>query len=810
MVYHTFSLTALGLFSCALLASAQPNPVSVVKNNHLVLPAAKLLTNGLPGLSGPPANLMVGSVQSSSAQGGTVSLVASQMWERRYNGPANNEDQALAVTTDKDGNILVGGYSTGTGFTLDFATIKYTPDGVGLWTNRYDGPEHGQDKIETVATDGSGAVYVSGESGSGLTTIKYSSDGTTVWTNNYTNSLAGNLYFQDFTVGNDGSAYLLPSDIDSDSFITVKYDVNGNPAWTNVFKSSPTSTEIPSAVAVDATGNIFVTGGSFDGTFKFLTIEYASDGSLLWINPYSLVGSESADRVIVDPQGNVIVAGDSQGGTAQHAYVIVKYSNSGTLLWTNIVPAAAYVGGGVPQITTDSAGNVLIVGATFGAGQATADYTAIKFSSAGVPVWTNRFFDSNSGTAGLYGAATDNAGNLYYAINSASPNGTNYNYVTLKYAASGTAVWTNRYNSPANGPDLPRAMTVDKAGGVYVTGTSSSTNNSNFGPLDWSTIKYADNLRYIPPANFVGQDTITFTAFDSLGNSAIGTLTVNVLPEPIGVVVPNAYTNVFGNIGVNTLVRGTNSPRTFQMQFTPAALGGLPVGARITGLAFRLYTNNTADFPSTTTSWSDYEVTLAQAANPIASMSTTFQANLLNPVLVKSGPISLGTATFTSGQNPDPFATMLLFDTPYVYQGGDLMMHFTHTGSDSALTAFLDGANVAAPGYGTSFRALSATNNSAASGTANAAITIVEILFTPTIIQAISQATINATNQLIISGGGGIVGGTYRILTSTNPALPADQWMPIATNQFGTGGGFSFTNVIPAGIPGQFFRVVIP
>ena len=168
------------------------------------------------------------------------------------------------------------------------------------------------------------------------------------------------------------------------------------------------------------------------------------------------------------------------------------------------------------------------------------------------------------------------------------------------------------------------------------TRTSSSTNNSNFGPLDWATIKYADNLRYVPPANFVGQDTITFTAFDSAGNSAIGTVTVNVLPDPIGVVVPSAYSSAAGNGGVNTLVRSTNAPRTFQMQFTPAALGGLPIGARITALAFRLFTNSAADFPSTTTSWSDYEVTLAQAANPITSMSTNFLANLLNPVLVKS------------------------------------------------------------------------------------------------------------------------------------------------------------------------------
>ena len=729
------------------------------------------------------------------------------MWERSYNGPASNEDQALAVTTDKDGNIIVGGYSSGVGSSIDYLTIKYTPDGVGLWTNRYDGPDHGYDKIEAITTDGSGGVYVSGESGSGITTIKYAPDGTPIWSNNYTNYVSEPPLLNSLAADTNGNVYMLPFEADANTFITVKYDLNGHPAWTNVFQSAPTSTDNAASIAVDSTGNIIVNGGSFDsGTSTILTIKYASDGSPLWTNRYSLVGSESGGRVLVDSQGNIIVLGDSQGGTAQHRYVLVEYSNSGALLWTNSVATAAFEGGGAPQIATDAAGNVFLVGLTPGLAAPTADFTSFKFSNTGVPVWTNRFVDPNSGTPTLVGTATDNAGNLYWSVGSASPNGTNYNYVTLKYAATnGTAVWTNRYNGSANGSDLPRAMTVDKAGGVYVTGASSSAVASSFAALDWATLKYADYLRYVPPANFVGQDTITFTAFDSLGNSATAAVTVNVLSPPMAVVAPNNYTNTSGNGGLNTLVRSTNNPRTYQMQFTPDALGGLPIGARITGLGFRLRPSEIADFPSNTTSWSDYEMTLAQAANPIDSMSTTFQANLLNPVLVKSGPLSIGPATFTTGQNPNPFATMIVFDTPYVYQGGDLMMNFMHTGSDSAATALLDALGPTVPGYGTSFRALSATTFDATDGFANSPLTIVEIVFTPNITQTISQSA----NQIIISGGGGLAGKTYEILSTTNIALPANQWTPIVTNQFVAGGGFGYTNAIQPNSPARFFRVVV-
>jgi hypothetical protein len=807
MGYGFFYMTALGLLTGVVMVSAQPAPITTSNNSNLVFAASTLLTNGLPGLSGPPVTLMVATVQSNSAQGGVVSLVTSQPWVSRYNGAANNEDQAYAIVADRDGNIIVGGYSYVIGGGVDYLTIKYTPNGMGLWTNRYDGPEHGTDQIKSVAVDGSGGVYVAGLSGTNIVTIKYTSGGVPVWTNTYgtTNSF---LFFGGIAVDNNGNAYMLPNDFDSASFITVKYDMNGNPAWTNFFKSSPTSTEIPSDLAVDSAGNIFVTGSSFDsssGASTFLTIKYAGDGSALWTNRYSLVGLEDASRVIVDPQGNVIVVGNSQGGTPQQKHPLVKYSNLGAPLWTNIIAGPGYSGGGVPEIATDAAGNVFLVAGTPGA--STADYTTVKYSSTGLPLWTNRFVDPNAGTEAMFGAATDNAGNLYWSIESASPSGTNYNYVTLKYAASGAAIWTNRYNGPANASDTPRAMTVDKAGGVYVTGTSSSGGTS-FGALDWATVKYADNLRYVPPPNFVGQDTLTFTAFDSFGNSATGTVVINVLAgpaAPTAVVAPDDYTSAAGNTGLNTLVRSIGAPRTYQMQFTPDALGGLPAGARITQLLFRVSTSTAANFPVATVTWSDYEVTLAQAANPISSMSATFQANLRNPALVKNGALSIGANQFTAGGNPNPFGTLVVLDTPYVYQGGDLVMQFTHSGSDSTNTAFLDGASTSSPGYGTSFRALSANTFGATSGTA-ASVTIVEIVFTPTITQTIAHTG----NQVILNGTGGLAGAPYRILTSTNVTFPLVQWTPVVTNHFGASGGFSYTNVIQPNLRAQFFRVILP
>jgi hypothetical protein len=274
---------------------------------------------------------------------------------------------------------------------------------------------------------------------------------------------------------------------------------------------------------------------------------------------------------------------------------------------------------------------------------------------------------------------------------------------------------------------------------------------------------------------------------------------------PLAVVAPSAYTTVAGTSGLNTLVRNSGLSRTYQMQFTPAALGGLPVGARITELRFRADTNSAAGFPTNTVTWSDYGIVLAQASRPIGSMNAIFAANMLSPVIVKTGPLSIGTNTLAVGDNPNPFGSFVVFDTPYVYQGGDLVIFFTHSGSDSTKSIYLDAVTTNTPGYGTDFRALSANSYGANSGTA-ASATIVEIVFTPSISQTVARAGTN----VVVSGTGGLSNATYRILISTNLASPMSQWTPVATNAFDGSGSFRYTNVIKANQPAQFFRTALP
>jgi hypothetical protein len=243
------------------------------------------------------------------------------------------------------------------------------------------------------------------------------------------------------------------------------------------------------------------------------------------------------------------------------------------------------------------------------------------------------------------------------------------------------------------------------------------------------------------------------------------------------------------------------------MQFSASALGGLPIGSKITELRFRLYTNGLAPsaFPTNTVSWSDYEVTLAQAAHPVSGMSTNFSSNMLSPVLVKSGTLSLAANAFTSSANLNPFCSFIVFDTPYFYKGGDLVMLFRLSGSDSSSTAFLDCVTSTNSGYGTDFRAFSAVGF-AATGGSSASVNIAQIVYTYSPTQTISST---GTGVAIV-GSGGPPGTSFRLLKSTNIASPISEWSPVMTNQFDTSGSFQYTTSIDASLPSQFFRIAFP
>ncbi|MBN1774374.1 MAG: hypothetical protein JXB32_24145 [Deltaproteobacteria bacterium] len=183
--------------------------------------------------------------------------------------------------------------------------------------------------------------------------------------------------------------------------------------------------------------------------------------------------------------------------------------------------------------------------------------------------------------------------------------------------------------------------------------------------------------------------------------SAVAALAVG-LAHAQSVVVPNAYTTLTGTTGYNSLLRDAGNPRTYQCGIAASELSALSVGAEIVGLSFRVYSGATAVWPATATSWNNYDITLAEAALPIPSFSTTFAANMKNPVAVRKGPMTIPACTYAvAASNPNPFDTFYFaFQRPYTYAGGDLVYWISHDGNTASTYAYHDAVSSSTATYG--------------------------------------------------------------------------------------------------------------
>ena len=68
-----------------------------------------------------------------------------------------------------------------------------------------------------------------------------------------------------------------------------------------------------------------------------MTIKYSSAGLPLWTNRYNGPGNDHdcANALAVDASNNVIVTGYSMSNTGGYGYATIKYSSAGVPLWTN-------------------------------------------------------------------------------------------------------------------------------------------------------------------------------------------------------------------------------------------------------------------------------------------------------------------------------------------------------------------------------------------------------------------------------------------------------------------------------------------
>jgi ribosomal protein L27 len=258
-----------------------------------------------------------------------------EIWVRSFDGPGNSDDCAYDMIVDGQGNVYVTGKSIGNGTDLDYATIKYDSSGNELWVRRYNGSSNRADEATAIAVDDRGNVYVTGQSigiGYDYATIKYDSSGNELWVSRYDGSAHGRDGACGIAVDGSGNVYVIGNSTGSataSDYATLKYDSSGNELWVRTYSSSGSYNDWASGISVDFAGNIYVTGYNLTiaTACNYVTIKYNTSGNVLWMQIYNGPGNwgDHARAIALDDSGNVYVTGESWGISSNYDYATIKY-----------------------------------------------------------------------------------------------------------------------------------------------------------------------------------------------------------------------------------------------------------------------------------------------------------------------------------------------------------------------------------------------------------------------------------------------------------------------------------------------------
>ncbi|UCB53357.1 MAG: SBBP repeat-containing protein, partial [Candidatus Zixiibacteriota bacterium] len=193
---------------------------------------------------------------------------------------------------------------------------------------------------------------------------------------------------------------------------------------------------------------------------------------------------DAATALAVDGSGNVYVTGYHTGLASLHDYATIKYEPDGTCAWVKKYNGPGGGWDAAAAIAVDASGNVFVTGASSDS-MGIMDYATLKYDSLGYWRFLRRYDGPGNGSDVAQAMAMDDSG-CVYVTGYSQGDGTDYDYATIKYLPSGVVAWVARYNGPGNGVDWANDVAVDPSGFVYVTGTSAGVGTG----MDYATVKY--------------------------------------------------------------------------------------------------------------------------------------------------------------------------------------------------------------------------------------------------------------------------------------------------------------------------------
>jgi uncharacterized protein YjbI with pentapeptide repeats len=428
-----------------------------------------------------------------------------KLWSVIKDGGSKGSDYGGQIGVDGLGNVILTGTSEGSSTGNDLYAVVFDSSGAFQYDQRYDGPPN-DDSFAAMALDPAGNIAVVGQScrpGTFLDfmTMKIDSAGNALWPQPQWYNGSSNYNDNPTSMAVDATGNVYVSGQSDNKITLIKYDAtDGHPIW-----SPPSRQHAGQAVArwqpglaLDSSGNAYVAGsmqnppnGQYDWDYLIMKFDKV-DGHVIWERTYNrVVGSSNCRDMIkamaIDSSG-IYVTGQSRApsGPEGDDIMTVKYDFDGNFQWV-----ARYWRNGSDnptRIKADSFGNVFVLGDSNGLNNK-PDIVTIKYDgSTGAQLWEDRYDGPIHGADNSYGLAVDASGYAYVTggSNSELTWFQTQDYITIKYTPGGSRAWERRYDSGTETNDTAEDIALDDQGNVYVTGMSQGVEYSS----DWATVKY--------------------------------------------------------------------------------------------------------------------------------------------------------------------------------------------------------------------------------------------------------------------------------------------------------------------------------
>lgn len=403
-------------------------------------------------------------------------------WTRKYSSDLlPGTIQPNAVTADAAGNVYVSGKTDEPGTSRDYITIKYNSTGIKQWDAKYNGPGNGYDISNAIAVDEAGSVYVTGlsmgdtTSGYDVATIKYNAAGVQQWVARYNGH---NGYYQNNDAGlalaldQTGNVYVTGDSHGATWYqdcVTIKYDANGNQLWVARLSGPGETNNAGFKPVVDAQGNIYV-GGTEDNrsTTHAVIAKYNSSGGEEWIRQ---LDSVRVNDIAIDDSANVyaVVSAGWHWWFTGPSVIVVKYNKDGVKQWQT-----SYQGHSNDFATTiclDRNGDVIVAGGHWWSSSLGDSLLTVKFSSSGALLWAR--YQHGPKNCVAKGLSVDNSNNVYIVGSFGNAHVakwfTSDSVLTVKYDAGGNLQWVRYFDDTMSSTEVCAGLAVDQDGNVIIS-----------------------------------------------------------------------------------------------------------------------------------------------------------------------------------------------------------------------------------------------------------------------------------------------------------------------------------------------------